>query len=104
VVLERDTDYGRTLLHRAAERGYLVLTNCRLDLGAELDATDKYGKTALHYAAENGHFEIVQTLIQADADRMILDSHGRTALECARGARPGEDRRSYPEIVAYLQQ
>ncbi|KAG9765197.1 purine and uridine phosphorylase, partial [Aureobasidium melanogenum] len=104
VVLGKDTDYGRTLLHRAAELGRRDLTTRCLDLGAEVDATDKYGETALHYAAENEHLDIVQILVQANADRTILDSHGRTALECARGAGPREGRRSYPDIVVYLQQ
>jgi ankyrin repeat protein len=104
VVSRRDEIHGRTLLHWAAELDNLDLTTCCLDLGAEVDATDKYGETALHYAAENGHLDIVQKLIQAGADMTILDSHGRTALECAPGAGPGEDRRSYPDIVTYLQQ
>jgi ankyrin repeat protein len=104
VVSKRDEDHGKTLLHWAAELGYRDLTTRCLDLGAEVDATDKYGETALHYAAENGHLEILQILIQVDADRTIVDSHGRTALECAWGAGPGDGRSSYPEIVAYLQQ
>jgi ankyrin repeat protein len=104
MVFEKDAEYGKTLLHWAAELGYRDLTTRCLDLGAEVDATDKYGKTALHYAADNGHLEIVQILIQADADRTILDSHGRIALDCAQGAGPGDGRSSYPEIVAYLQQ
>jgi ankyrin repeat protein len=104
VVSEKDEDHGMVLLHWAAELGYRNLTTRCLDLGAEVDATDKHGETALHHAAENGHLEIAQILIQADADKMILDSHGRTALDCSQGAGPGDDRGSYPELVAYLQQ
>jgi ankyrin repeat protein len=104
VVFEKDEDHGMVLLHWAAELGYRDLTTRCLDLGAEVDATDKHGETALHHAAENGHLEVAQILIQADADRTILDSHGRTALDCAQGAGPGDGRSSYPGIVAYLQQ
>jgi ankyrin repeat protein len=80
MVFKKHIEDNRTLLHWAAELGYRDLTTRCLDLGAEVDATDKYGETALHHAAENGPLEIVQTLIQADADMTILDSHGRTAL------------------------
>jgi ankyrin repeat protein len=104
VLSEEDEDHGMVLLHWAAELGYRDLTTRCLDLGAEVDATDKHGETALHHAAENGHLEIAQILIQTDADRMILDSYGRTVLDCAQGAGPGDDRSSYPEIIAYLQQ
>jgi ankyrin repeat protein len=104
VVFEKDEDHGMVLLHWAAELGYRDLTTRCLDLGAEVDATDKHGETALHHAAGNGHLDIFEKLIQADADKTILDCHGRTALECARGAGPGEDRRSYPDIITYLQQ
>jgi ankyrin repeat protein len=104
IVLDRDENHKNTFLHWAAELGHRCLTTRCLDLAAHVDATNKYGETALHYVAESGHLEIVQILIQADADRMILGSHGRTALDCARGAGPGDDRSSHPEIVAYLQQ
>ncbi|THV86574.1 hypothetical protein D6D29_01432 [Aureobasidium pullulans] len=104
MVSKRDADYNKTLLHWAAELNHRALTNRCLDLGAEVDATDKYGETALHYAAENGHLDIVQILIQANADRTILDSRGRTALDCARGAGPDHGRRSHPDVVTYLEQ
>lgn len=94
-VLERDVDYGKTLLHWAAELGFSSLARRCLD---------QFGETALHYAAENGHLDIVQTLVRVGANRTIVDSHARTALDCARGAGPGDDRRSHPDIVAYLQQ
>jgi ankyrin repeat protein len=83
MVFERDDNHERTLLHMAAELGYPTLTSRCLDLGAEVDATDKYGKTSLHYAAENGYSDIVKTLIQANADETILDSYERTALDYA---------------------
>ena len=102
IVFERDADHGKTLLHWAAELGNTsLLTRCR-DLGADVNAMDRYGKTALHYAAENGHLDIVQILVQENADKTISDSHGRTALDFARGYGPGSDRRSHPDIVAYL--
>ncbi|KEQ57736.1 ankyrin repeat protein [Aureobasidium melanogenum CBS 110374] len=93
-------DHGKALLYQAAELDHKSLTNRCLDLGAEVDTTDKYGETALHYAATNGHLDIVQILTRADANKTIVDSHGRTALDCAQGA----GRRSHPDIVAYLQQ
>jgi ankyrin repeat protein len=104
VVCKKDEGYAKTLLHWAAEFGYRALTTRCIDLGAEVDATDRYGETALHYAAENGHLDIVQKLIQADADMTILDSQGRTALDCALGAGPDEGERYHPHIVAYSQQ
>ncbi|THY04863.1 hypothetical protein D6D03_03433, partial [Aureobasidium pullulans] len=104
MVCWRDADHNKTLLHWAAELGFRDLTNRCLDLGAEVEATDKYGETALHYAAENGHLNIVKKLVQANVDRTVLDSLGRTALDCARGGGPGDGRSSHPDIVAYLQQ
>ncbi|TIA27570.1 hypothetical protein D6C78_11057 [Aureobasidium pullulans] len=104
MVFWRDADHNKTLLHWAAELGYRDLTNRCLDLGAEVEATDKYGETALHYAAENGHLNIVKKLVQANVDRTALDSLGRTALDCARGGGPGDGRSSHQDIVAYLQQ
>ncbi|THY83252.1 hypothetical protein D6C92_09725, partial [Aureobasidium pullulans] len=104
MVFWRDADHNKTLLHWAAELGFRDLTNRCLDLGAEVEATDKYGETALHYATENGHLNIVKKLVQANVDRTVLDSLGRTALDCARGGGPGDGRSSHPDIVAYLQQ
>jgi len=102
MVFERDAGHEKTLLHWAAELGISTLTTRCLELGANIDATDKYGETALHYAAENGHLDIVQILVQANADDTISDSHGRTALDCAQRIGPGGGRRSYPDMVAYL--
>lgn len=99
---ERDALRNKTLLHYAAECGLQTVTKRCLDLGADIDATDKVCKTALHYAAKNGHLEVVKTLVEAKANRKIRDGRGRTALDCAQKSYQG-DSRVQPDIVAYLQ-
>lgn len=111
MVAERETSCNNTLLHCAAEDGHQAVTKRCLELGAEVGATNVSGQTALHYAAENRQLGIVQILVQANADKTILDSRGRTALDCAQLTllegvqRPGagDDRGSWSEIIAYLQ-
>ncbi|THW55950.1 hypothetical protein D6D19_10657, partial [Aureobasidium pullulans] len=64
-IMQTDADRIKTPLLLAAELGYRDLTIRCLDVGAEIEATDKSGETALHYAAQYGQLRIVKILMQS---------------------------------------
>lgn len=81
--LEEKDDNGMNLLHWAADRGYLEVTKCLLELMINVNEQDADGQTALHYAASCGHAEIIQLLLNHGADLAIQDSDGMLAEDCA---------------------
>ncbi len=56
---------GKTLLHSAAELGYLDIVELLLKYGADRSLTDVYGRTALNLAQWEGHTEVVGLLQDA---------------------------------------
>jgi ankyrin repeat protein len=76
---------GRTPLHRAAEKGQLVVATFLLENGADVNAPDNNGQTPLHLAAANGHKAMVELLLdhKADVQAMSHDSEAPTALHRA---------------------
>ena len=77
---------GKTLLHRASEKGYSFVVEELIQYTAvEINKIrEKTGKTALHYASENGHREVVETLLTVpDIKVNIQDNKGKTPLHYA---------------------
>lgn len=66
-----------------------------VELGADVNASDKYGWTALIWAARINHFEMVKTLVDLEADINRRDGQKRTAMYYARS-------RGYIEIEELL--
>ena len=78
-----DTD-GKTWLH------YAVLGNCNkevlqavIDLGADVNATNKRNQTALMGASWNGNIDAINVLINAGANKTTEDTDGDTWLHYA---------------------
>ena len=59
---------GRTVLHWAAEFGYVELMRDLVDAAVSLNIKDNYDETPLHYAAESGHLKGVELLLDRGAD------------------------------------
>lgn len=66
-----------------------------VELGADVNASDKYGWTALIWAARINHFEMVKALVGLEADINRGDAKKRTAMYYARS-------RGYVEIEEFL--
>ncbi|ETI49998.1 hypothetical protein F443_06348 [Phytophthora nicotianae P1569] len=78
---------GTTPLMVAASKKYGTETvRALIDLGADLDATDKgkHQNTALHYAAYKNRIAQLELLLEAGADLFALNGKGHTALDVAR--------------------
>ncbi len=78
---------GKTVLHRAARKGFLEIVTILLAHGASLETKDRRGRTALYCAIAGKHLEIAKLLISLGADSMTRDNIGRTLLH--RAARGG---------------
>ena len=62
-------DYtGRSPLHRAAEKGQLVVATFLLNNGAEVNSKDRNGLTPLHLATSQGHKAMIELLLDHQAD------------------------------------
>lgn len=72
-----------SLLHAAAERGWLAGVRRLLGSGGQVDLVDAQGCTPLHRAAGLGHADVVSALLLAGADaRRMVPGRG-TALDMA---------------------
>jgi len=81
-VSSRD-DFGRTLLHRAVERGSRDIVELLLANKASVNATDNQNRTPLHLAAKSGNKPIVELLVTAKADVNARDGYRATPLHRA---------------------
>jgi ankyrin repeat protein len=77
-----DSDYGRTPLSWAAERGHEAVVRLLLDNGAAVDAVDnEYGQTPLSWAIEQGHEAVVRLLLDKGAAvDAVSKKYSRTPL------------------------
>merc|ERR1711959_266138 len=58
-------DYkGQTALHKAAAAGHTRAAELLLEMGADINATDKAGWTAASHAEYNNHFELADRLVK----------------------------------------
>lgn len=71
---------GKTLLHYAANRGYLDIVQLLLEHGAKLNVQDKDKKTPLHEAMSYGRDKVARLLIEKGANVNLRDKEGKTAL------------------------
>ena len=74
---------GDTLLHKAATFNRHDFSNRLIELGIEVNATNKVGSTPLHYAVRAGNKEIVQLLIGKGAKIGLRDIDNKTSIEIA---------------------
>lgn len=58
----------QTMLHLAADHGFVKLMRSLISAGAELNPRDIYGNTPLHIAVKHEHWEATKILVYAGAD------------------------------------
>ncbi|KTD57687.1 Ankyrin repeat protein [Legionella shakespearei DSM 23087] len=74
---------GHTLLHAAADKGYLALAQNLAHLGAKLDAKNDNKDTVLHYAVRSGNLDLVRWLCNQNLDVNLKNKQGNTPLHFA---------------------
>lgn len=80
---------GNTILHMAAELGYVDMVELLLDSGADPNIQDCLGSTPLICAAWSNSMDVMKLLLSRSVDVNIQDSNGHTALHFV--ARSGND-------------
>lgn len=60
---------GKTALHIAAQKNFLVFVDLLLDNGADLEAKDRVHQTPLYVAALDGNEEMINLLVERGASR-----------------------------------
>ena len=80
-------DYdGRTALHVAASEGRLALVRYLLNLGAQINVSDRWGGSPLDDAMRHRH-DAVQSLLRSSGGRLGVSGHGEALiLAASRGA------------------
>ena len=74
---------GKTLLHFAAELGYLKVCKIITKNLVDKNPADNDGWTPLHYAAENGHPKVCKIIMESLVDKNPADNDGWTPLHSA---------------------
>jgi len=77
-----DNEYGNTLLHRAAQYGYVEVVKALVNEEAANQPND-FGDTPLHVAARFGHTTITEVLAESGAKVDQRNKYGQTALHKA---------------------
>jgi ankyrin repeat protein len=79
--LRQRAEYGRTVLHTAAEReSRSKFIRFFLDHGADIESRDAHGRTPLLVAALERNLDAITVLLEAGADVHAVDNEGLTAL------------------------
>jgi len=71
---------GNTLLHYAANRGYLDIVTLLLKKGADINARNDDGRTPLHEAMSYRRYEVARFLIVKGANTSLKNKDGETPL------------------------
>jgi ankyrin repeat protein/N-acetylneuraminic acid mutarotase len=79
------TGASATPLHRAAEKGELIVAQFLLANGADVAAKNNSGDTPLHNAARAGHKAMVELLLKNKANVQALNNSHLTPLHLAAG-------------------
>lgn len=77
---EKVDEFGRNILHYAANNGALLTVKKLLLDGFDINSQDNNGWTALHFAAQNNHFQVIKLLLENKANPNIHDNQGNGAL------------------------
>jgi len=71
---------GKTLLHYAANKGYLEIVTLLLEKGAGINIQDKDGRTPLHEAMSYRAFEVARFLVENGANVNLKNKDGETPI------------------------
>jgi ankyrin repeat protein/predicted negative regulator of RcsB-dependent stress response len=93
----RDSSYGLTPIHQAAENNRVDFVKLLLEKGADVNIRDNRQWTPLFYAASsyNKTFEVAKLLIENGADVTAVDREQNTPALTA-------EKRNHPEIAAMI--
>ena len=84
VVSQKDVNVryskGNTLLHYAANRGYLNIVELLLKKGADINARDNDDRTPLHEAMAYRRYDVARYLVEHGADTSLKNKDGETPL------------------------
>jgi hypothetical protein len=75
--------YGKTVLHRAAEAGNVGCAQVLIEHKADLEARNEEGATPVILASSSGQLECLRVLIEARADVHARNNDGYQAIYCA---------------------
>lgn len=78
----RSLDHGK-VLHYAALKGNLDWVKRIVEMGADVNETDRCDRTPLLFAAISGNLDVVEYLAEQDADVNAKDDYEKTALHFA---------------------
>ena len=81
--VEERNDRGHSLMQLAALGGSIVVVECLLDFGADINARGKKTGTVLQSAVFGGSEAIVKLLLDSEADVNAQNYRGETALQIA---------------------
>lgn len=77
--------FGKSLLHYAAEAGFASLITVVLNMGACVNCIDALQMTPMHYATKNLRVNAVKALLAApNVNLSFVNKHGNTALHYVR--------------------
>ena len=76
---------NNTLLHIAAERGFVKICELILDYSEKplINMLNNFLATALHLACKENHLQVTQLLVRSGADLNAIDIYGNTPLHIA---------------------
>ncbi|MGB5965764.1 MAG: ankyrin repeat domain-containing protein [Sulfurimonadaceae bacterium] len=78
--VNKQNNYGQTLLHIASKKGLYPIVKTLIEKGADVNLVDTLNRTPLHYAILQQHYEIAKYLIKHGTDVSIADQEGNTPL------------------------
>jgi len=77
------SNYGRTLIHLAAQYGTAESLLMLIDAGADVTARDNLGRNALHFAVDGGSAENIRILLRNGAEVNVSDNFQNSPLHRA---------------------
>ncbi len=83
VIDKKEKNYGRTLLHIAANKGHTSAIDLLFNMGADINSADNDGYTPLHLASVKGYADVVNYLVNNNARVNLKDSRNNTPLHYA---------------------
>jgi ankyrin repeat protein len=82
------TDHkGKTALHRAAQAGFVKISEVLINHGANIEAKDADGETPLFDAVKSAREDTVRLLVQHGASATTANKRGRSVMDYATDAK-----------------
>lgn len=82
-IINSTNDFGDTLMHVAASKGFLESVKTLFDLGIPVNAINHFGESILYKSIESQNLELIRFLIKSNADIAIPNKAGDTIMHLA---------------------